>query len=45
MTALLASGDPVFMSGVHWAELAIVAIKVLVAFVVLMRGTAQGRAE
>jgi NADH-quinone oxidoreductase subunit H len=35
MSALLAT-DPLFTSGVHWAELAIVAIKVLVAFAVLM---------
>jgi NADH-quinone oxidoreductase subunit H len=35
MSALLAT-DPLFASGVHWAELAIVAIKVLVAFAVLM---------
>jgi NADH-quinone oxidoreductase subunit H len=35
MSALLAT-DPLFTSGAHWAELAIVAIKVLVAFAVLM---------
>ncbi|HEV3214050.1 MAG TPA: NADH-quinone oxidoreductase subunit NuoH [Acidimicrobiales bacterium] len=36
MTTLLATGDPLFAGGVHWAVLAIVAIKVLVAFAVLM---------
>jgi NADH-quinone oxidoreductase subunit H len=35
MNALLGS-DPLFVNGVHWAELAIVAIKVVVAFAVLM---------
>jgi NADH-quinone oxidoreductase subunit H len=35
MNALLAA-DPLLSSGVHWAELAIVAIKVLVAFAALM---------
>jgi NADH-quinone oxidoreductase subunit H len=36
MTALLATGDPLFTNGTHWAELAIVAIKVIVAFAALM---------
>jgi NADH-quinone oxidoreductase subunit H len=33
---VLALGDPLFSNGVHWAELAIVAIKVVVAFAVLL---------
>ncbi|HXQ59173.1 MAG TPA: NADH-quinone oxidoreductase subunit NuoH [Acidimicrobiales bacterium] len=33
---LFALGDPLFSNGVHWAELAIVAIKVVVAFAALM---------
>ena len=33
---VLALGDPLFSNGVHWAELAIVAIKVVVAFAALM---------
>jgi NADH-quinone oxidoreductase subunit H len=36
VTSLLATGDPLFSSGVGWAVLLIVAIKVLVAFAVLM---------
>ncbi len=34
--SLLATGDPLLAHGVHWAELAIVAIRVLVAFTVLL---------
>ena len=36
MNWLLASGDPLFASGVHWVTVLIVAIKVLVAFGALM---------
>ncbi len=36
MTWLLAAGDPLFANGTHWAVLLIVAIKVFVAFAVLM---------
>jgi NADH-quinone oxidoreductase subunit H len=36
VTGVLLSGDPLYAGGVHWAELAVVAIKVLVAFGALM---------
>jgi NADH-quinone oxidoreductase subunit H len=36
VSSLLGVGDPLFAGGTHWAVLAIVAIKVLVAFAVLM---------
>jgi len=36
MSALMAAGDPLYASGVGWAVLLIVAIKVIVAFAVLM---------
>ena len=36
MNALLATTDPLFANGVHWVELGIVVLKVLVAFVVLL---------
>jgi len=36
VTSLLAGTDPLFANGVHWAELGIVALKVIVAFAALL---------
>ncbi len=36
MSAILATGDPLFAHGVHWAELLVVALRVLVAFAALL---------
>jgi len=36
VSTILAAGDPLYAGGVHWAELLVVAIKVIAAFAALM---------